>query len=100
LENSGNTITEALSFGVPVIAQNGTGNDTYINENVGALIDYKNFSTQECASFLKQVEKIHSCYDDFKKNCIKRVNEHYSFLSVGTKYTELYKKLNLRREYD
>lgn len=100
LENSGNTITEALSFGVPVIAQIGTGNDTYINKNVGALIDYKNFSMQEYDLFLKQVENIYTNYDAYQKNCITLVREQYSFLAVGTKYTELYKNLNLRRKYD
>jgi glycosyltransferase involved in cell wall biosynthesis len=100
LENSGNTITEALSFGVPVIAQSGTGNDSYVNENVGALIDYKNFSTQEYFNFLKQIENLYSCYDTAQLNCITSVKEQYSYIAVGTKYTELYKNLNLRRGYE
>lgn len=67
IDNSPNTLTEALSFGIPVIAQSGTGMDTYINENHGFLFDFKS--------------------SDYSKlnNLISIIIENYNFYSINAK---------------
>ena len=93
LENSANTITEALSMGVPVIAQNGTGNDFYIDTNVGFLFDFKISSVENKRHFNSIISKLIEDYPRYSEASMRKAKHEFSHIAVGKKYQKIYKDL-------
>ena len=93
LENSANTITEALSVGVPLIAQSGTGNDYYVESDVGFLFDFKNSTPQNRLNFTRLVFMLMKDYLIYSQSCLKTANQKFSHKIVGKKYEKIYQKL-------
>ena len=92
-DNSPNVLTEAFSFGVPVVAQMGTGMDTYVNKYTGALIDFQVSSDDNINRFSSILKKIISEYDLFSNRTRSYVQDELSPLVIGSQYKNLYLKL-------
>ncbi|MEQ6886662.1 glycosyltransferase family 4 protein [Salicola sp. Rm-C-2C1-2] len=93
LDNSPNTVCEALSYGRPVIAQSGTGMDSYIDKSYGALIDFWHKSDEVCLHFTTKCKQIILDYDQFSCNARQYVNDNLSPAVIGEKYTSLYREI-------
>jgi len=94
-DNSPNVLTEAFSFGVPVVAQSGTGMETYVNNYMGALIDFQTPSDDNIKRFSAILEKIISEYELFSNTARNFVQDKLSPHMIGSQYKNLY--LNLLR---
>ncbi|MFV8383028.1 glycosyltransferase, partial [Vibrio parahaemolyticus] len=87
-DNSPNVITEAFSHGRAVLAQCGSGADSYVTPSVGCLFDFKNCSKGNVESFLQ----FYYSNDPLLlgKYSKERANNEYSPGKIGQLYTELY----------
>lgn len=96
LDNSPNVLCEALAHGCPVIAQGGTGMDSYLTEKTGALID---FQTQgvKVESFIAACEKIAAAYNSYSKAATTYATIVLSPQAIGSAYLQLYDELRTRR---
>ncbi len=88
-DNSPNTVTEALSFGVPVIGQIGTGMETYVSEEHGALLD---FWGETIPDLKRAIAGITTRYTAYSNAALKRARSDFAPATVGQAYKTLYEK--------
>ena len=90
-DNSPNALIEALSFGVPVIAQEGSGMNSYIENSFGKLINFYNSDIQKSAMDLNTaIEDITNNYKSYSENSLKFVENNLSKKIIGNKYKNIY----------
>ena len=87
LDNSPNTLCEALSFGVPVIGRSGTGMESYLSAKTGGLCD---FSLADFSSFELLFDRILNSYKIYSGNAVSFAEQQMSFRNVGRAYSEAY----------
>jgi glycosyltransferase involved in cell wall biosynthesis len=93
VDNSPNVVIEALSHGRPVIAQLGTGMDSYISTDTGRLIDFGGDSRSVAADLTVATEEILSDYECFSRQASEYVRSKLSPKVVGNAYLQLYREL-------
>ncbi|WP_435201446.1 glycosyltransferase [Qipengyuania sp. 902] len=89
-DNSPNVLTEALSFAVPVVAQSGTGMDTYIEGEFGALVDFRCGSVEDAALGIAQLV---SRYNSASAAALKYARECLAPQRIGNEYLAAYTEL-------
>lgn len=93
-DNSPNVVTEALSHGVPVIGQSGTGMESYIQKQTGALLD---FHSEELIinkqMFIEAVTCIKNNYASYSSSALGYARRELSPDIIGRKYLSLYQQL-------
>ena len=96
-EPFGLTLLEASATGLPVVATNDGGpEDIIANCGNGILIDPT--KTQEIANAIKKILSDNDNWDQFSKNGIMKVREHYTWESHALKYSEEIKRLVAAQE--
>ncbi len=90
LDNSPNTVTEALSHGVPVIGQTGTGMESYIRDDHGVLLDFWGRTGPDLQG---AISKITARYNAFSEAALKRARSEFAPATVGQAYEKLYERL-------
>jgi glycosyltransferase involved in cell wall biosynthesis len=90
LDNSPNVLTEALAHGVPVLAQSGTGMDSYITNEFGALVDFQGSVPSDIAD---AVERLVSGYADASAAALRYATEFLGPDRIGDQYLSLYNAL-------
>lgn len=95
-DNSPNVVTEAISFGIPVIGQINSGMESYINNKIGRLINFHSDNKYKAGIDLSNaLKKILNDYTEYSENCIKFSRANLSYSKIGNDYKNLYiKKLN------
>ncbi len=88
MDNSPNTVTEALAHGRPVVGQKGTGIDTYITSERGALIDF-----EDPAQLAPELDRITFRYDRLSAAASDYAQSNLSLRAVGQAYAALYRRL-------
>lgn len=92
-DNSPNVVTEALAHGVPVIAQCGTGMDSYVSEDTGGLIDFHAPHAQSLQALAAAVERIAADYRRVSGNARAYAIAELSPAVIGERYGGLYQRL-------
>lgn len=89
IENSPNSIGEAMILGVPVVASDVGGVSSIISEKEGDLYDIKDSST--CVQYVENV----LMYNDFQKSdmAVKRAQKQYDVLSIKNTLEKIYEDL-------
>jgi len=92
-DNSPNVVTESISSGTPVIGQMNSGMNSYINNNIGRLINYHLKNKEQAKDFFEQaLKEIIKDYSLFSKNCVMYANSELSYSEIGSKYKKLYRQ--------
>lgn len=89
-DNSPNVVTEALSFAVPVIAQVGTGMDTYVEEPFGALIDFRDSAADAGA---RAIGRLVADYPAASAAALQFAQKDLSPERIGRQYLSAYSEL-------
>jgi len=89
-DNSPNVITEALAHGVPVIAQTGTGMDSYVQYTFGALVDFQNGYVEH---FLDEVNRLAVTYNEASSSALQYANSDLAPTKIGRAYLDIYAEL-------
>lgn len=89
-DNSPNTVTEALSHGVPVIGQTGTGMETYIDPKHGALLDFWGDAPPDLEGALSGIA---ARYPQASAAALHRTRTEFAPEVIGQAYTTLYETL-------
>lgn len=89
-DNSPNVLTEALSFAVPVVAQLGTGMDSYVEETFGTLVDFYRDAPEEAASAIVQLV---SKYRSASAAALQFARHELAPHRIGGEYVASYRKL-------
>ncbi|MCW1933779.1 glycosyltransferase [Pararhodobacter zhoushanensis] len=97
LDNSPNVLTEAFSFGVPVIAQSGTGMDSYVLPGTGALIDFKHLTSSALERFNASVAEIVSTYTACSAAALSSARDDLAPAVIGAAYLNLYHEILTQR---
>ncbi len=87
-DNSPNTVTEAFAHGIPVIGQRGTGMDSYIADDRGALIDFDAPGT-----LARALDRIEAAYDAHSTAALAFARGPLAPATIGVAYRRLYKTL-------
>ncbi|MEA1948311.1 MAG: HAD-IIB family hydrolase [Thermodesulfobacteriota bacterium] len=96
-EPFGLTLLEASATGLPVVSTNDGGPEEIIaNCGNGILIDPT--KTLEIADGIKRILSDNNNWDQFSKNGIMKVREHYTWQSHALKYAEEVKRLVAAQE--
>lgn len=95
-DNSPNAVTEALAHGIPVIAQAGTGMDSYVSEQTGALINYHDDDEAALDVFVAAVERIVGRYASISAAASEYARRFLHPRVIGQSYLELYAELIAR----
>lgn len=90
IDNSPNTLCEALAHGVPVIAQSGTGMDSYISGDIGALIDFWGHTQKDEEAFQAVVLSILGQYRLYSEAAYEFASRELGPRFIGSKYRQLY----------
>ncbi|NKX41415.1 glycosyltransferase family 4 protein [Rhodobacteraceae bacterium R_SAG2] len=90
LDNSPNVVTEALAHGVPVVAQSGTGMDSYVADPFGSLVD---FHGGEPSCIASSIQNIAENYAEASSTALKYTSESLAPIEIGRKYLALYSDL-------
>ncbi|WP_108447781.1 glycosyltransferase [Halomonas sp. BN3-1] len=93
LDNSPNVVCESFSYGCPVIAQSGTGIDTYVNGQNGKLFDFQNASDANLERFRILSLEITECYEDYSECAFLFAKNELSPEKIGSEYMSLYREL-------
>lgn len=93
LDNSPNVVCESLAYGRPVIGQRGTGMDSYIENDFGALTDFWSDSEDRDKKFVDTCLLIKSEYERFSACARDYAAENLSPRSIGEAYVSLYQAL-------
>lgn len=93
LDNSPNVICEAMSYGCPVIAQSGTGMDSYVSDATGLLIDFTSNSEKSLSDFLVFCKKVMCEYSDYSHAALSYTKNKLSPEAIGGAYLDLYEEL-------
>lgn len=93
LDNSPNVVTEALSYGIPVIAQSGTGMDSYVTPEVGGTLDFTNPNQKNFQKFTQYVSAIDENYSSYSMSALNFAKEDLSPRVIGLAYLNLYNSL-------
>ncbi|MDR7127124.1 glycosyltransferase involved in cell wall biosynthesis [Pseudorhodobacter sp. 4114] len=93
-DNSPNVVTEALAHGVPVIAQCGTGMDSYIRETTGALIDFHGPVSAGSLQFKDVLRKISCDFPRFSRDAHEYARSELAPEVIGREYLALYNRLS------
>ena len=94
-DNSPNVLTEALAHGVPVIAQIGTGMDSYIKKDTGALIDFRAVEGDVNMEFSDAVRDVVSDYVNFSAKARLYAATELCPKFIGEQYFKLYSIFNV-----
>lgn len=94
-DNSPNVLTEALSFGLPVVAQSGTGMDSYVDEHFGALVDFHTGSPVDAAL---QIAVLLGRYSEASAAALQFARMDLAPEKIGSDYLAAYKKLLQHRQ--
>lgn len=89
-DNSPNVLTEALSFAVPVIAQKGTGMDSYVEESFGALVDFHQGPPEPAAL---EIARLVARYNSASAAALKFAREELAPERIGSEYLRAYTEL-------
>lgn len=89
LDNSPNVMTEALAHAVPVVAQTGSGMNSYLEAAFGALIDFDGPVEQGAA----QIESLLRTYPAASKAALRFSNTALAPKTIGEEYKTLYSAL-------
>lgn len=90
-DNSPNALIEALSFGVPVIAQCGSGINSYVDNSYGRLINFYNNDKVKSAMQLNiAIKDIFANYRSSSENSLKFVENNLSKKVIGNQYKNMY----------
>lgn len=92
-DNSPNVVTEALSFGLPVVGQIKTGIDSYVPECVGFLVDFDYRSKHDLNKFNFAAAELLARYSQFSKSASQYIINNYTLEKIGRKYTDVYLSL-------
>ena len=95
LDNSPNVLTEALAYGVPVIAQSGTGMDSYVRNEFGALVDFQGGPP---SAITYAVERLVTTYCDASMAALDYSIQYLSPKIIGDSYLSLYSRLLSERK--
>lgn len=90
LDNSPNVVSEALSYGTPVIGQTGTGMSSYIEDEFGGLVDFHNFNRSNFEKFLEITQNIIIQYRQYSSHARRFACEELSPVVIGEQYLKLY----------
>lgn len=91
-DNSPNVVCEAMARGVPVVAQIGTGTESYVwSGQTGALIDFSSYS--EMSLLTTTLESITANYTAMSRASISIAEKGLSPLVIGRRYISLYEEL-------
>lgn len=101
LDNSPNVVCEALAWGCPVVAQRGTGVDSYITKDTGRLVDFSQLHDEapkaraEAAqeSLLHAITDIWKHFENFSLAAGQYARRDLAFDKVGAAYMRLYGEL-------
>lgn len=93
LDNSPNVLTEALAYGVPVIAQSDTGMNSYVTPYFGALIDFYGEHTATVGSLTYALEYLTSNFAQASRAALDYVTQELRPEVVGERYLNLYTEL-------
>jgi glycosyltransferase involved in cell wall biosynthesis len=93
-DNSPNVVTEALSYGVPVIGQRGTGIDSYLNDETGILVNFHGEIESSAAALFEAVHNIVVDYAEFSSAAQAYARNELHPRVIGARYLELYEKLS------
>ncbi|MEQ8293718.1 MAG: glycosyltransferase [Roseovarius sp.] len=93
LDNSPNVMTEALAHAVPVVAQIGSGMDSYLEATFGALIDFDGRVEQGAA----QIASLLRSYPAACKAALRFAMAELSPQKIGEEYKALYTALLVQR---
>lgn len=96
-DNSPNVVTEALAHGVPVIGQSGTGIDSYVNERMGALVDFQTVDTASIQHFVDSLGAIVAAFPEFSDNAYNFACNELAATVICAQYVSLYKRLIAQR---
>jgi len=92
LDNSPNVVCEAVAYGRPVIAQSGTGIDSYVAEHFGRLLDFW-ASPEQLPEFAQACDNIWDGYGAFSTQAVQFAVDALSPVKIGNAYRELYESL-------
>lgn len=95
-DNSPNAVTEALAHGIPVIAQSGTGMDSYVSDETGALVSYHDDHDPALNAFVAAVERIVGRYASISAAASEYAKRFLHPRVIGQSYMELYAELIAR----
>ncbi len=95
LDNSPNVLCEAIAHGRPVIAQSGTGMDSYVTDSFGRLVDFAG-SAESIEHFVSACEDVLENYISFSEQATRFAAEALSPVQIGVLYRELYESLLYR----
>lgn len=90
-DNSPNVLTEALAHARPVIAQCGTGMDSYVDSDTGFLMDF--YGAQSTDSFIEACKLLANQYISFSSKAAQYALENLSYARIGSEYLALYEEL-------
>ncbi|MBE0454105.1 MAG: glycosyltransferase [Roseovarius sp.] len=97
LDNSPNVVTEALAHGVPVIGQRGTGMDSYITDETGALVEFHDASATDHAHFTREVLRLVGDHARYSRNALDYARTILHPAVIGRRYLALYDHLKSRK---
>lgn len=91
-EGISNTLLEAMSYGIPVIATNVGGNSEVIEDTVdGLLVSSEN--PQELASAILKLFYNETQLKAIQQNQLKKIKEQYSIATISSKYLDIIESL-------
>ncbi|WOD41090.1 glycosyltransferase [Nodosilinea sp. E11] len=93
LDNSPNVLTEALAYGVPVIAQSNTGMNSYVTPYFGALIDFYGEHSTAVTDLVLAIEYLTSNFAQASLAALDYVTQELCPEVIGEQYLDLYAKL-------
>lgn len=93
LDNSPNVLCEALAHGCPVIAQRGTGMDSYLSPETGALIDFHTSDTDTLADFIHACDRIAASHGSYSSAGATHAAATLAPAIIGDAYLHLYAEL-------
>ncbi|MEF8698622.1 MAG: glycosyltransferase family 4 protein [Candidatus Accumulibacter sp. UW25] len=96
LDNSPNTLCEALAHGRPVIAQGGCGMDSYLDGSTGALVDFWSNRPAAGQGFVDSALRIAADYRNYSSSAATYAARHLSLPTIGWAYLDLYRELVAR----
>lgn len=92
-DNSPNVVTEAFAHGVPVIAQSGTGMDSYVQSETGALIDFHGNRKGAVSDLCTALQRVATNYQHYSSAALAYARDQLSPKVIGSQYLALYEQL-------
>jgi glycosyltransferase involved in cell wall biosynthesis len=92
-DNSPNVVTEALAYGRPVIAQAGTGIDSYLTSDTGASVDFFNDNHPAIDNFVYACKRIAANYLHYSTAAATYAADFLHPAIIGHQYLQLYSEL-------